>query len=273
MPLTRIVRPGLLVVALGMAAGCGAPPQPSAGGGKSGKGDAPSASPEKVDAFVTKARAFAADFLKAVKAGKGDPAQLSAEFKKVYAPAELEAEKAQGYSDAAAGQQLKFVATEVGDDLTVVTADGRFVLFVAKGKAGERTLVRVADDGGLKIDWLGVSPKNLPEMKFAKGEGDAAQFAAMAFLDAALTRKFQLAEGTLSDAGRAKLGASVIDGKYNFGAFKNKLEELFGGATQYTVSSATKDTVTAGVGGRTATLKLVPGRSAADMKVDQVEVK
>lgn len=272
MPLTRIVPPGLLAVALGFAVGCGAPPQPSAdGGGKSGgSGTQPSL---KVDAYVSQARTFAADFLKAVKAGKGDPAQLSVAFKKVYAPAELEAEKPQGFSDTAAAQLLKLAATEMGDDLTIVSTDGRVALFVARGKAGERTLVRVADDSGLKIDWLGISPKNLPESKFAKAGGDAAQFAAMAFLDAALTRKFHLAEGLLSDAGRSNLGRSVIDGKYDFGALTHKLAELFGGATQYTVTAATKDTVTANVGGKTATVKLSAGRSPADMKVDAVEVK
>lgn len=265
MPLTRIVRPGLVVV-FGLVVGCGAPPQPSAGGGKGGT----AASAGKYDGFNDKTKTAAADFLKAVRDGKATPAQLTPEFKKVYAPAELEAEKAQGYSDTAATQLLKLAATEVGDDPKLVSADGQFALFAAKGKAGERTLLRVAADG--KIDWLGVGPKNLPDSPF-KGDADAAQFAAMAFLDAALTRKFHLAEGLMSEAGRAKLGASVIDGKYNFGAFKNKLEELFGGATQYTVTAATKDTVTATFGGKTATVKLTAGRSAADVKVDQIEVK
>ncbi|MEO2090089.1 MAG: hypothetical protein ABGY75_11405, partial [Gemmataceae bacterium] len=158
----------------------------------------------------------------------------------------------------------------VGDDPKLLTADGQFALFAAKGKAGERTLLRVAADG--KIDWLSVGPKSLPDSPF-KGDGDAAQFAAMAFLDAALTRKFHLGEGLLSDAGRSNLGASVIDGKYDFGALKNKLGELFGVAAQYTVTAATKDTVTVIVGGKTATVKLSAGRSPADMKVDSVEVK
>jgi hypothetical protein len=269
MTLTRIVRPGLLAALLVAAVGC-APSTPSSG---DGAGKPSSEASPKTDEFVSKARTFALDFLKAVKAGKGDPAQLSAAFKKVYSPAEREDEKALGYSDAAAAQLLKLAATEVGDDLSIVSTDGRFALFVAKGKTGERTLVRVADDGGLKIDWLSVSPKNLPESKFAKGEGDAAQFATMAFLDAVLTPKFHLAEGLLTDAARAKLGASVIDGKYNFGSLEIRLKELFGGAKTYTVTVATKDTVTATVGGKTATLKLTAGRSPAEMKVDQVEVK
>ncbi len=266
MPTTRIVSPGLFAVALGFAVGCGAPSNPSTSG--SGKGG--TQPPGKYDGFNDKTKSAAADFLKAVKDGKATPAQLTAEFKKVYAPAELDAEKAQGYSDTAAAQLLKLAATEVGDDPKLLTADGQFALFAAKGKAGERTLLRVASDG--KIDWLSVGPKSLPDSSF-KGDGDAAQFTAMAFLDAALTRKFHLAEGLLSDAGRSNLGKSVIDGKYDFGALKNKLAELFGGATQYAVTVATKDTVTATVGGKTATVKLSAGRSAADMKVDAVEVK
>lgn len=276
--MTRIVRPGLLAALIGVAgAGC-APPPPSqdtgTGGGKPGSGKPPDA---KFDGFNDKAKRFAADFLKAVREKKTTPAQLTAEFKKVYAPAEFEADKAAGYSDAAAAEQLKLAATAVGDDPKLVSADGRVALFVAKGKAGERTLLRVVADGEPKADWLGVGPKNLPDNPFKGGDGDAAQFAAMAFLDAALTGKVRLAEGLLSDAGRAALGTSVLDKKYDVGALKNRLDELFGGATGYTVTAVTKDTVTVELpvadGKKTATVRLSAGRSPVEMKVDQVEVK
>lgn len=268
MIVTRNVPPGVLATLLAVVVGCAPAPTSSSGGaGKPSSEAAPS-----TDAFVSKARTFALDFLKAVKAGKGDPAQLSVPFKKVYAPAELEVEKAQGYSDTASGQLLKLAATEVGDDMSIASTDGRVVLFVAKGKTGEHTLIRVVDDGGMKIDWLGISPKNL-SIDLVKGDGTAAQFAAMTFVDAVLTRKFHLAEAALTESARAKLGASVLDGKYNFGALKTKLEELIGGAATYTISAATKDTVTATIGGKTVTLKLIAGRSPAEMKVDQVEVK
>jgi hypothetical protein len=266
---TRIVRTGVFVAIFGLA-GCGAPPQPSgSAGGKTGGGTSAGG---KYDGFNDKAKAFAADFLKAVRERRAAAAQLTAEFKKVYAPAEFEEDKAKGYSDAAAAENLKLAATEVGEDPKLISADGRVALFVAKGKAGERTLLRVAADGEPKADWLGVGPKNLPDSPF-KGDADAAQFTAMAFLDAALTRKFHLAEGLLSDAGKMNLGKSELDGKYNVGALKNKLAELFGGATQYTVTAAAKDTVTATVGGKTATVKLAAGRSPSEMTVDQVEVK
>jgi hypothetical protein len=268
MPLTRVVSTGLLAALLGVSCGC-APTPPSGSGTGKGGGE----SPAKTEAFVGKARQFAADFLKAVKAGKADTAQLSEPFKKVYAP---DSTKPTGFSDNEAGLLLKLAATEVGEDLSIVGTDGKVALLVARGKAGERTLVRVVDDGGMKIDWLGVSPKNLPG-EMIKGEHTAVQFAAMSFADAILTRKFQMAEAVLTDAAKAALGKSVLDGKFNPGALKNKFEELLGGATQYTITGAIKETVTLEVpyGGskKTVSMKLAAGRSPADFKVDQIEVK
>lgn len=275
MPLTRIVRPGLAAVLLGVGlAGCGQP-QPNKPDGKPGDpkaGPAP-ASPTDLKAAQT----AAADFLKAVREGKGSAAALTAEFKKAYAPPERPDEMAVGYSDTAAAFNLKHAATEVGDDVSTPAGSGDTAFAVAKGKAGGRTLLRLVKAGSdWKVDWLSVAPKGVSDATLS-GEAAPAQFAAQAFVDAVLTRKFPLAAGLLSDAAKATYGKSVFDGKFDPGALKNKLEEFFGGADRYTVTASAKDGVTVELplagGKKTATLKLTAGRSATDMKVDQIEVK
>jgi hypothetical protein len=268
MTLTRIVHLGWFVLLVGFLIGCSSTP-PSGTGKSGGPATSPAIKPDELKASAQK---FATEFLKAVRERKANAAQLTPEFKKVSAPAVYESDKAQGFSDAVADENLKLAATEVGDDVSIPAVSGSIAFAMAKSKTGGRTLLRLVKMGSdWKVDWLSIGRKGAPEDALSDANAPA-QFTTQAFLDAVLTRKFPLAEGLLSDAGRMNLGKSVTDGKYNFGALKNKLEELFGGADKYLLTTASKDTVTVELplarGKKTATFKLSVGA-----KVDQVEMK
>lgn len=281
---TRTVLPALLVAVLLSGCGGGDPtPAPTSekdkGTGKPDKtdktGTTPPANVKEVEAA---AKSFATTFLTAVRDKKATPDQLTPEFKKVFAPAGMEAEKAQGYSDTVATAELSFLAGEVGaDDVTVVgNADGS-AFAVGKNKAnGSRTLLRVVKVGAdLKVDWLSVGPSGVPDATLT-GENAPAQFAAQALLDAVNRNKTTLAPALLTDAARSKYGESVITKAFDAGALRDNLRVLLG-FDKYAVTAASNGSVTVelafAAGKKTGTLKAVKGPRPGEWLVDSIEVK
>ena len=278
---TRTVLPALLVAAL--LTGCGggdpAPNSPTdKGSGKAGKTDK-SGNPPAAVVTKAEAEAFASGLLVAVREKKATPDQLTPEFKKVFAPPALEAEKVQGHSDAVAATELGLLAADVGtDDVTAVAnADGS-AFAVGKNKAaGSRTLVRVVKVGTfLKADWLSVGPKGVADATLS-GDAAGSQFAAQSLIDAVLRKKHAHAEALLTEAARNRYGESVFDKKFDRGALKNKLDEFFGGYERYAVAGTSGGAVTVDLpfaaGKKTATLTTVRGTRPGEWLVDGIEVK
>lgn len=277
---TRIVLPALLVAVLltGCGGGDSAPNSPTDKDKGTGKTDK-TVTPPVAAVTRAEAEAFASGFLIAVREKKATPDQLTAEFKKVFAPAGLEAEKAQGYSDTVAAAELSFLASEVGaDDVTAVAnADGS-AFAVGKNKTtGGRTLVRVVKVGTyLKADWLSVGPAGVPDAAL-KGDDAPAQFAVQSLIDAVLRKKHTHAQTLLTEAARNKYGESVFDKKFDPGALNNKLDELLGGYDKYAVTGTSGGTVTVDLpfaaGKKTGTLTAVKGTRPGEWLVDSIEVK
>ncbi len=263
MRLTRIVLPALMAAAF--LSGCGGTTGPT--GDNKGAGTptkpgttTPPTDPKTADA----AKKFATDFLVAVRDKKASPDQLTPEFTKVF-------------SDSPAAD-LTFLATEVAaDDVSVAAGPDGSAFAVGKSKTGGgRTLLRLVKSGaGYKVDWLSVGVKGMTDATL-NGDDAPAQFAAQALLDAVLRKKYAHASALLTDNARNALGKSPFGG-FDQGAIKNKLDELFGGADKYTVSGASKGSVTADLalagGKKTATIKSVKGTRAGEWLVDAVEVK
>lgn len=254
---TRIALPALL---LALVVGCGAPaPTGDTKGGTPGNPGTP-ADPKAAEA----AKKFATDFLTAVRDKKASPDQLTPAFAKVF-------------SDHPAAD-LTFLATEVGaDDVsTPASADGA-VFAVGKSKTGGgRTLLRLVKVGSdWKVDWLSVGAKGVTDATLS-GEEASAQFAAQALLDAAFRKKYDHAAALLTDNARNTFGKGTFGG-FDKGALEGKLKELFGGADKYTVTGASKGSVTVELpkagGKKTATIKAVKGTRPGEWLVDGVEVK
>jgi hypothetical protein len=271
---TRTVPP--LLVAL-LLCGCGGKPSTDPTNDKDkdgGKSGTPAATPVDVAA----AKKFAGDFLAAVRDRKAKPDHLTADFKKVFAPPAFDADKAQGYSDAAAALELGLLATEVGaDDVTAAGGPDGSAFAVGKGKTGGRTLLRVVKVGGdFKVDWLSVGVKGVTDATLSGGDAPA-QFAAQALIDAVQRRKWTHAAALLTEAARGKYGQSQIDKKFDPGALKNSLDGFFGGADKFTMANTSGGAVTVELqtagGKKTATLKTAKGGRPGEWLVDAIEVK
>lgn len=264
MRLTRTVLPALLAaVLLSGCGGGGSGPAPT-GEGKGGTsptkpGATPNADPKAADA----AKKFATDFLAAVRDKKASPDQLTPEFAKVF-------------SDTPAAD-LTFLSTEVAADEVSVTAADGVTFAVGKSKGGNgRTLLRLVKAGNdFKVDWLSVGPKGMADATLS-GDDAPAQFAAQALLDAVLRKKSTHAAALLTENARNTLGKSPFGG-FDLGQLRDKLNELFAGAEKYSVTGASKGTVTVDLplaaGKKTATIKTVKGARPGEWLVDAVEVK
>jgi len=230
-----------LSVAVALLSGCGGQnagsPQATP---EKGTGSKVAMNPDQVKGAALKA---AQEFLTKVKAGTATGADLTSDFKRHFAPPELSTDNAAGYSEAAATSTLKSLAGEVNSaDVTIVGVAGETAYASANGGTAGTTLLRVTRAGNdWKIDWLAVAPQ---AVKLTGLGADApAGFTAAALANAVLLRKFRLAEGLLSEAGKATLGKSSFGNNFDRGALKNKLEELFANTTSYTEGKSSKDEV------------------------------
>ncbi len=189
----------------------------------------------------------AADLLNKIKAGTATGAILTVDFKKHFAPPELAADEVVGYSEQAATQNLKLLGTEIGTDnvnCEILLGDKAYVIANGKtvGTPGT-TLVRLAYVGSeWKIDWLATAPKGVG-VKTLQGDSVPSQFTALALVHAVMTRQYRIAEGLISESGRAMLGKSTFGNEFDRGALKNRLEELFGLIENYTLAKSAKEEI------------------------------
>ncbi len=190
------------------------------------------------------AEAFSKIFLQAMREEKADEALLTKEFKAYYAPPELEAEQAQGYSAAAATQNLKLDGLGVNAaDITVKTS-GQSSYVVSSGKTVETTLLRIVKQGNdQRVDWLAVATNTQAEIKLNDTTAPA-EFTVQAFLTAVQTRKFRHLEGLLTEDALKTLGKSTFGDGFDRGAFKNNIEGSFSGLSNYTLKASTATSVT-----------------------------
>jgi hypothetical protein len=249
--MNRISAAALIGSALLLGVGCsGTAPtttQPGAnpvGGAGVSKNETKATDPNANPAGLSKT---AADLLNKIKSGTATGTILTADFKKHFAPPELASDEAVGYSESAATLNLKLLGNEIGTDLVnceVLLGDKAYVLANGKtiGTPGT-TMVRLAYTGGeWKIDWLATAPVGFA-VKTLQGESLPSQFTALALVHAVMTRQFRLAEGLLTESGKATLGKSTFGNEFDRGALKNKLEELFGLIETYTVAATSKSEV------------------------------
>jgi hypothetical protein len=184
-----IVRAAAAVLAAGFLAlaGCGGekPQAPRSGDGKGEpKSDpaAPAAPPRKIDPAAGVGK-DAFEFLKALGAGAARAEQLSAGFVKMIGlPAELPADRARGYSPAAAESWMR----RVGGGATFALPSGfagadAAVLwggFQGPGRKGDYLLRMVNEGGAWKVDHLALT--SAPHTAGAAGDGPDAEFQAFA---------------------------------------------------------------------------------------------
>ncbi|OWK41877.1 hypothetical protein [Fimbriiglobus ruber] len=232
------------------------------------------------------AGAFAKEFLQAIHDGKGNPAHLTAGFKKIVAEPKTEADTAAGFSDWAAEQWLKGLAARVGAGLNVTTAelpDGTTLATAAQ--ATGRVILRLTKAAGKwQVEWLHVAPPGTGEELTGSGDALASRFATAAFIETALADKaldeYPLAVSLLSPALKARIAPPQDAGDakrgYNAGILSLKMSSLHGGVTGYVVTArdggaVSGDLLEAGGKKRPFTLKLTKG--PAGWAVDDFEVK
>jgi len=218
-------------------------PTSEAGGG-TGKGQT-SVAKITVDDAKSGAVKFAAAFVKSVREGSANPAQLSVPFKKIFAPAELEADKPLGYSDAVAVQNLKLLAKSIGiGEPTVAAVSANAAFLVSTNEVGGRTMLRLTKGSDWLIDGLSVSP-GADKTVILKGDDAPAQYAVQAFIDAVQNRRYLQAEAMLTDGAKKTLGKGTFGDGFDRGALVNKFDELLGYVDEYSLvgSSATGATV------------------------------
>jgi hypothetical protein len=266
MRLTRIVLPALIAaVFLSGCGGGGSAPGPTEGKGagtptKPGT-TTPPADPKAADA----AKKFATDFLQAVRDKQATPDQLTPEFAKTF-------------SDMLVPELIFLAARVDNDEVSVPASTDGAVFAVGRSKgARSRTLLRLVKSGSdYKVDWLSVGPDGVADATLS-GEDAPAQFAAQSLLDAAILKETRRIPPLLTDNARNTLGVSVITKKFDQGALRSKLDELFDGAGTYTLTGTSRGSVTADLalagGKKTATIKTVKGTRPGEWLVDAVEVK
>jgi hypothetical protein len=259
--------------------GCGGttPTQPGTTTGGSGAGGtkpgettpAPKTSPAELSQTC-------AGLLNKIKAGTATGAILTPEFKKHFAPPELASDTAVGYSESAATQNLKLLGNEFLVEIVsceMIQGNTAWLLSQSKtiGTTGTALVRMVYTGGEWKIDWLQTSTKGTA-VRNLNGDATANQFTALALVHAVMTRQFRLAEGLLSESGKATLGKSTFGNEFDRGALKNKLEEFFGLIDTYTVADIKKNEIVVQYmllgQNKRATIKL-----DAEAKVEGIEVK
>jgi hypothetical protein len=228
-------------------------PQPIMTTPKSGVAVAPppAAKLPTIDAPVTRADEIGVEFLTALKAGKANPEDLTPAFKRVVAPASFTSDAARGYSDWAAADWLaEFAgAPATGAKVTWLPLPDGAVLGVAEPAAPAAAKVFTTVRVGLVpaqwgetfgIDWVQVSPPRPPADLSAD---TAARFAAVAFVDAVLTKSPALASALLDPAAAKRLAPPLdeADAKlgYNRGLLGFKFDGFRGNSTAATFAKFT----------------------------------
>lgn len=193
----RLVRRAAACLALALA-GCTGTPAPtipekkSDGGGSARTGSAvqpavtppPTAATGPADDATAKA---AAEFLRTVGDGTVPAAALTTSFLKVVGkPITFETDAAKGYSADLAERWVKGVGAGLTFGLPSGTAGGGAAVLTGSYRGPNREgryLIRLAQEGGWKVDWFQLSTAPGPVPTVPAGDPAFQQFAATAFLD------------------------------------------------------------------------------------------
>lgn len=223
--------------------------------------------------------AFAKDFLKAVHEGSATAAGLTPAFKTVIAPPAFDADAARGYSDAVADSWLKqYQGKLTAPSVYPFGGDANTQLFTAflPGEKPRHVALRLTKaDGGWLADWFFPAEVEPTVPK----SGDAAAFAAVAFLDALLSGHGHVAAGLMAADAKARLAPPFGGQKqpYNAGILDQKLATYRGSFTSFSVAKAEGGTVAGELTGGPAakkpfTLRLAAGGRPGEWLVDDVKI-
>lgn len=263
------------VLGLAFVSGCSKPvpaPPPAPRGANSPAAAKPKAEPGPETAT------FAKDFLAAVNEGKATAAHLTAEFKKVIAEPVFDADRARGYSDAAAENWLKqFQGKLAGYSLASPRIDV-VALFTGEINAEKplRILLRlVRHESRWCVDWFSLTEVN----PVAASEALTPQsFAALAFLHGLLGHRYDLAAGAMTTALKKSLAPALGSEArpFNAGILKTKLDGFRGAATSIHLKNAEGGTASGELilanGKKPFSLKLVAGERPDEWFVDEIKV-
>lgn len=222
---------------------------------------------------------FAKEFLKALHDGTATPAQLTPAFKKVIAEPVFDADQALGFSDSAAANWLKPFQGKLPSFALSSPTIAEAALYTGTVPAEKplQFLMRVVKYGdGWAVDWLSlteVTPATAPA-----GDATAQSFAALAFLQALLGHKDDLAAGAMTAAQKKNLAPAFGSEKkpFNAGILKTKFNGYRGNFTGYNLTKvengiATGELVKAD-GKKPFTLKLAAGERPNEWLVDEIKV-
>lgn len=223
--------------------------------------------------------AFATDFLKAVHEGTATAAQLTPQFKKVFAEPVFEADQALGYSDSAADNWLKqYQGKLTAPSVYAFGSDANAHLFTAflPGEKPRLITLRLAKAGSAwAVDWFfpaEVNPATVPQT------GDPATFASAAFLEALLGQNSHMAGGLMPLDAKKRLAPPFGGEKrpFNAGILDQKLAAYRGAFTGFALAKVENGLATGemigAAGKKPFALKLVAGERSFDWLVDDVKV-
>ena len=226
-------------------------------------------------------------FLKTVQEGKATSASLAPAFKKVIAPAELDADKAAGYSESGVREwlaRLKWEGGSIAVAINHATAD--FAIAKTPYSQGEKDgsaniyiwLVRQESQwlvGEMLIDHV-FGKFDIPD-----GEAAATTFAVRSFADGLIQKNLPKLESRMTKALKAKLApprfpADDAQG-YSSSALKTAFAELSAGRVavpkvELKGNAATLE-VFAGDARKTIDVKLVPGATPGEFLIDDLQQK
>ncbi len=240
-------------------------------------GDPPVAAIPKDDADV-KAALFAKDFLAALHDGKATAAHLTAEFKKAIAEPVFDADRARGYSDAAAENWLKQFQGKLSGYTLASPRIDTVALYTGEIKAEKPLLLLlriVRHESRWTVDWFSLAEVGMADSTVAV---TPQSFAAAAFLHGLLGHKDDLAAGAMTVALKKSLAPALGSEArlFNVGILKTKLNAYRGAATGYALAKAEGGTAAGELVSANAkkpfALKLVAGERPDEWLVDEIKV-
>ena len=231
----------------------------------------------------------AQDFVKAVQDGKASSAGLTPAFKKVIAPAELDADKATGFSESGVQAWLDTAKTRIGShDLKVAYATADFALASADYRTEElprippgKTYLRLIRSNTVWLIDYAIIGRTRTTFPLPVDGQAAPTFAAIAFTEAMLTRNSAGVEQLFSKSAKAKLAPPLFDTDKEQGYSKSKLKsavaDLLPGRPIFTglVVAASSIKIELNLDGakKELELRMIPGATPGEFLIDDYQQK
>jgi len=227
----------------------------------------------------------AKELLKSISANQVDFSKLSPDFKKLIGPPTSSADKERGYSEWSINEWVKTFAKRVptSEPQEIELASGVLAVIAPGNATSGPAVLRFTKYGpDWLVDWLHIGPDNLDGKLTSKDK--AAEFATVAFLQTVLADQLTLSETLLTPSLKARIAPPLPgDEGFNKTTLKNKLLQLRGSATTYTINklnfgadAGNADgvlTVAAGKpsDSRPFSIKLVKGTKPGEWLIDDFE--